>query len=146
MSNKIHRLTRGRNVDDSMNRRFCLLILLVCGFSAASAYGHDWPTWRYDAGRCASSPEELPARMNLLWVRELGAPRPAWPASQDRLQFDASYEPVVAGKTVFVGSMVRDNVTAYDTETGAEKWRFYTDGPVRFAPVAYKDKLYIACD
>ncbi len=62
------------------------------------------------------------------------------------MQFDASYEPVVAGKTLFVGSMVMDCVTAYDTRTGAEKWRFYTDGPVRFAPVVYKDKLYVASD
>jgi len=102
--------------------------------------------WRYDAGRCAASPEELPAEMHLQWVRELAPPKPAWPRSQDRLQFDASYEPVVAGKTIFFGSMVSDRVTAYDTETGIEKWRFYTDGPVRFAPVVYKDKLYFASD
>jgi len=102
--------------------------------------------WRYDAGRRAASPEELPEKMHLQWVRELAPPKPAWPKSQYRLQFDASYEPVVAGKTIFVGSMVSDCVTAYDTETGIEKWRFYSDGPVRFAPVVYKDKLYFASD
>ncbi len=84
--------------------------------------------------------------MHLQWVRELASPKPAWPRSQDRLQFDASYEPIVAAKSIFVGSMVSDSVTAYDTETGKEKWRFYTDGPVRFAPVVYKDKLYFASD
>ncbi|NQV31318.1 MAG: PQQ-like beta-propeller repeat protein [Phycisphaeraceae bacterium] len=84
--------------------------------------------------------------MYLQWMRELAPPKPAWPASQYKLQFDASYEPVVAGKTVFVGSMVSDSVTAYDTETGTEKWRFYTDGPVRFAPVVYRNRLYVACD
>jgi outer membrane protein assembly factor BamB len=102
--------------------------------------------WRYDAGRRAASSEELPAQMHLQWVRELAPPKPAWPKSEYRLQFDASYEPVVAGKTIFVGSMVCDRVTAYDTETGIEKWRFYTEGPVRFAPVVYKDKLYFASD
>ncbi|MHC4508856.1 MAG: outer membrane protein assembly factor BamB family protein [Planctomycetota bacterium] len=102
--------------------------------------------WRYDAGRSAASPEELPAQLHLQWTLELAPPRPAWPKSQDRLQFDTSYEPVVAGKTLFVGSMVSDRVTAYDTETGIEKWRFYTEGPVRFAPVAYKNNLYIASD
>jgi outer membrane protein assembly factor BamB len=102
--------------------------------------------WRYNGQRCAASPEQLPAKLNLQWIRELALPKPAWPASQDRLQFDTSYEPVVAGKTIFVGSMVSDSVTAYDTETGAEKWRFYADGPVRFAPVVYKDKLYFASD
>jgi len=42
--------------------------------------------------------------------------------------------------------MVSDRVTAYDTRGGEEKWRFYTEGPVRFAPVAYQDKLYFICD
>jgi outer membrane protein assembly factor BamB len=136
------------------NHRFAMMtssilhfaFLLLIFFQSSVAHGYDWPMWRYNSQRCAASPEQLPAQMNLQWVRELAAPKPAWPASQDRLQFDASYEPVVAGGTVFVGSMVSDNVTAYDTQTGAEKWRFYCDGPVRFAPVAYKDKLYFASD
>jgi outer membrane protein assembly factor BamB len=127
------------------------LIIIGCWilptlFCYSMAYGHDWPTWRYDAGRRSSSPEELPAKMHLKWIRQMAPPKPAWPKSQYRLQFDASYEPVVAGKTVFVGSMVSDSVTAYDTESGIEKWRFYTEGPVRFAPVVYKDKLYFASD
>lgn len=124
----------------------CLVILSGCLFLPAVANGHDWPMWRYDAGRRAASPEELPDHLYLQWVRELGVPRPAWPESQYKLRFDASYEPVVAGQTIFVGSMVADSITAYDTRTGAEKWRFYTDGPVRFAPVVYKDKLYVASD
>ena len=122
------------------------LCLIVATFFPSVVLGDDWPMWRYSAGRGAASGEQLPSELHLHWVRELAAPKPAWPASQDRLQFDASYEPIVAGKTIFVGSMVSDSVTAYDTETGAEKWRFYCDGPVRFAPVAYKDKLYFASD
>ena len=136
------------------NHRFAMMtssilhfaFLFLIFFQSAAVHGYDWPMWRYNAGRSAASPEQLPAQLHLQWVRKLAAPKPAWPESQDRLQFDASYEPVVAGKTVFVGSMVSDNVTAYDTETGAEKWRFYCDGPVRFAPVVFKDKLYFASD
>lgn len=123
-----------------------MLILISCLFFPVIVQGYDWPMWRYDAGRTAATPEELPTRLYLQWTRELAPPRPAWPKSQDRLQFDASYEPIVAGNTLYVGSMVTDCVTAYDTNTGDEKWRFYTDGPVRFAPVAYKDKLYVASD
>ncbi|TKJ34439.1 MAG: hypothetical protein CEE38_18000 [Planctomycetes bacterium B3_Pla] len=146
MLNDIRRLTLIPNVAEYANRRLCLLILVGCWLLPAIARGHDWPMWRYDAGRRAASPEELPAKLHLQWVRELAPPRPAWPESQYKLRFDASYEPVVAGKTIFVGSMVSDSVTAYDTETGTEKWRFYSDGPVRFAPVVYRDKLYFASD
>ncbi|UCG57705.1 MAG: PQQ-binding-like beta-propeller repeat protein [Phycisphaerales bacterium] len=149
--NAIYRLILTDNVGRHTRRCGSLSTLLGCGFLLgflfpAVVQGHDWPMWRYDAGRRAASPEQLPAQMHLRWVRELAPPKPAWPKSQDRLQFDASYEPVVAGKTIFVGSMVSDRVTAYDTETGAEKWRFYTDGPVRFAPVVHKDRLYVASD
>ena len=151
MLNDTHKLEITANIAEDINRRRCLLILIGCWllptfFQATVVHGHDWPMWRYDAGRRAASPEELPARMHLQWVRELAPPKPAWPNSQHRLQFDASYEPVVAGKTIFVGSMVSDCLTAYDTDTGIEKWRFYTDGPVRFAPVVYKEKIYFACD
>ena len=109
-------------------------------------FGADWPQWRCDARRTASSPEVLPADLQLQWVRRLPAPAPAWPASQTKLQFDASYEPVVLGKRMFVGSMVADRLTAYDTSTGDELWRFCADGPVRFAPVAAADKVYAASD
>jgi outer membrane protein assembly factor BamB len=151
MLNDNHRLSSTASAGKHINRQVYFLILIGCQLLPAFflpniAYAHDWPMWRYNAGRCAASPEELPAVMHLQWVRELAPPKPAWPRSQDRLQFDASYEPVVAGKSIFVGSMVSDCLTAYDTETGNEKWRFYTDGPVRFAPVVYKDKLYFASD
>jgi len=147
----IHPMRYAKPLSHEVNRHFCLLILFsfeLIGaiFFPAVVLGDDWPMWRYNAGRGAASGEQIPCELHLQWVRELAPPKPAWPASQDRLQFDASYEPIVAGKTIFIGSMVSDCLTAYDTETGAEKWRFYCDGPVRFAPVAFKDKLYFASD
>ena len=102
--------------------------------------------WRYDASRSAASPGQLPARLHLQWVRELDKPLPAWSKEQYKLQFDRSYEPVVMGKQIFVPSMVSDKVTAYDTDSGKENWRFYCDGPVRFAPIAWKDKVYFVSD
>jgi len=146
MLNYARRFTLPESTCNHASRLRCLLILFGCWLLPAVANGHDWPMWRYDAGRRAATPGALPKQMHLQWVRELVPPRPAWPESQYRLRFDASYEPVVAGETVFVGSMVADSVTAYDTKTGRERWRFYCDGPVRFAPVVYKDKLYFASD
>ena len=123
----------------------CAWLAMVAMGSPEAASGGDWPQWRCDAGRTAAAPEELPGRLHLQWVRQLPPPRPAWP-KYPRLQFDASYEPVVMGKTMFVASMVTDSVTALDTATGAERWRFYAGGPVRFAPVAQDGKVYFICD
>ncbi|MBN2474783.1 MAG: PQQ-binding-like beta-propeller repeat protein [Pirellulales bacterium] len=123
----------------------CLIAYVVSGPAKVSS-GGDWPQWRYDAGRGASTPMELPEELHLQWVRQLPTPTPAWPASQPWLRFDVSYSPVAAGKLLFVPSMVNDTVTAYDTETGTPRWRFFTDGPVRFAPVVHNGKVYFGSD
>ncbi len=124
--------------------------LLVAGIVAVAAWPHDvaaadWPAYRYDAARSAASPEVLPAEMHLHWVRHLPPLRPAWP-DQALMRFDAAYAPIVAGKTLFVASPLADTVTAYHTETGAEKWRFTADGPVRFSPLAWEDRLFFVSD
>src|SRR5207302_10044387 len=117
-----------------------LLLCLPVGMQAA-----DWPMWRYDANRSAASPEDLPASLHLQWVREYPPLKPAWP-DQPKMQFDAAYEPIVVDKTLFVGSPHDDALTALDTETGEEKWRFFADGPIRFAPVAWEGRLYFTAD
>jgi len=101
--------------------------------------------WRYGPGRGASSPEQLAAELHLQWVRQFPPLTPAW-RGDARLQFDRFHAPVVTGKTLFVGSSVNDALLALDVATGAEKWRFRTDGPVRLAPAAANGKVYIASD
>ena len=131
--------------------RACVLTLLslitayspLLGISARAA---DWPMWRYDARRGNASPQDLSPDLQLRWTRQLPTPRPAWPASQNNLQFDAVYQPIVIGKRLIVGSTVNDSITAYDTESGAEVWRFYTDGPVRFAPAGRGPLVYAVSD
>lgn len=127
-------------------RRSSLLapVLLACLFTA-NACGADWPQFRCDAGRTAASSQELPAELHLQWIRELPAPAPAFPRNV-RLEFDTTYEPVVLGQTMFVPSMIAESVTALDTATGEERWRFFAEGPVRFAPVAWKDTVYFVSD
>ncbi|MBL7134692.1 MAG: PQQ-binding-like beta-propeller repeat protein, partial [Phycisphaerae bacterium] len=123
-----------------------VLVLTVFACLASEARGGDWPQWRYGPGRGGACPDDLPREMALLWSRQLPPSAPAWPASQYKLQFDAVYEPVVAGKLLFVPSNVSDRVTAYATDSGKEVWRSYTEGPVRFAPVVHKDKVIFASD
>lgn len=102
--------------------------------------------WRYDAARTGASPDALPAALHLQWTLELPRPSPAWRGEQDKLQFDRSYEPIVVGKLLIVPSMVRGSVTAYDTETAEQRWRFYADGPVRFAPAAFNGDVFFVSD
>jgi len=115
-------------------------------FFGGESRGADWPMWRYDAARSGATAHDLAERLHLQWVRPMPRPAPAWPEEQYKLQFDKSYEPIVMGKRIFVPSMVGDKVTAYDTDTGREIWRFYCDGPVRFAPVGWKDRIYFVSD
>ncbi|MCI0458080.1 MAG: PQQ-binding-like beta-propeller repeat protein [Gemmataceae bacterium] len=126
-------------------RAATLLLCLALALLPAPVRAADWPTWRYDSGRTAASPQELAAKLHLQWVREYPPLKPAWP-DQGKMQFDTAYEPVVAGKTVFVGSSRTDSITALDSATGSEKWRFITDGPVRFAPTVWEGRVYAVSD
>lgn len=122
--------------------------LFFCLFPAINGMAGDWPMWRYDAGRTAASPDELPGALHPLWTREYPPLEPVWddPLNRDLMSFDTVYEPVVSGKTMFIGSNACDRMTALDTETGAEKWAFYADGPVRLPPVVDQGKIFFASD
>lgn len=120
-------------------------LLTIFVASRTGVRAEDWPQFRFDAGRTAASPQVLAESLQLRWVRTLALPSPAFP-NEVRLAYDASYEPVVLGKTMFVPSMVTDSLTALDTETGQQRWRYVTDGPVRFAPVAWNDRVFCVSD
>lgn len=121
-----------------------VLTLLACLWPAQCEAG-DWPMWRHDAQRSATTDEQLSEKLHVQWVRELPPLKPTWP-DQPLLETDATYEPVVAGGTMFVGSSHNDSLTAYDVATGSERWRFYADGPVRFAPIVWQNNVYFASD
>lgn len=119
---------------------------------AATAVGEaaDWPAWRADARRSAATDEALPATLSLHWQRDLKPLTPAWP-DEPRMTFDHAYQPVVLGDLLFVGSSRDDTVRAYDTDTGAERWVFHAEGPVRFAPMAWRGpdeaaRLFVTSD
>lgn len=112
----------------------------------ASDIPDDWPMWRFNARHTAATPHALPPALGLQWALELGRPEPAWPWTQDKLQFDATYEPVVLGKTIFVPSTRTDSITAYDIDSGRLRWRFFAEGPVRMAPVAGRGRVWFGSD
>lgn len=120
------------------------ILSLLLGSALQADDKNDWPTWRHDVARGGKTPVVLPDPLRLRWSRALPPLKPAF--RSPRLQFDRGYEPVVAGKTIFIGSSRNDSVVALDAEDGREKWRFYAEGPVRFAPVAWRDRLFVASD
>lgn len=125
-----------------MHRALPLLLscLLLSGVRA-----DDWPTYRADAARSGYTPERLPNQPRLLWVHRNAPPRPAWPQS-DRIEFDLAFQPIIMGDRVIFGSSAEDQVVAINAKTGEVEWRFFTGGPVRFAPAGWKDRLLVTSD
>lgn len=122
--------------------------LMACGLmmGVEVAGAGDWPMWRYGPERGASTPDELPSALQLLWTRELQPAQTAWPDTQDKLQFDEVPQPIVLGELMFVPSTVSDSVSAYNTANGKLMWQFFTDGPVRFAPAGAGDRIFFVSD
>jgi len=91
--------------------------LLLC---SSLVRAEDWPMWRYDAGRTANSPEQLPATLHLKWTRQYRPRTPVWddPLNQDLMPYDRIFEPVVAGGRMFVAFNDSDKVVALDVDTG----------------------------
>ena len=106
----------------------------------------DWPTWRGDAARSGTTTQALTVPLQRHWTRHLPAPRPAWPDEQGKVRFDASYEPVVACGLVLVPCSADDTLSALRLEDGHLAWRYFADGPIRFAPVVYGDRVLFVSD
>ena len=124
-------------------------LILFFFSSTAITEASDWPMWGNDISRSHTTDVSLSETLHLQWERQLPSPQRAWPWQMDdfeKLDFDASYEPVVYGNLVYISSMVTDDVTAYHIDTGAEKWRYITNGPVRMAPAVWEGKVYVASD
>ncbi len=123
---------------------FRSLVSAVAFVCAWHAPGADWPMWRNDPRRSASSAEILPVEMHLLWTRDLPEPDPAW--SDARLGFDLAPAPVIVGKTLLLGDSRTGSLLALNTDSGAERWRFWTNGPVRLAPAVSDGRVYLVSD
>jgi WD40 repeat protein len=119
------------------------LLLSLASVSAVRA--DDWPMWRHDARHSGVSTQPLAEKLYLQWVREIPKQKTAWP-DQPLLVHDRVPEPVVLGTTLFFGSVRDDTLTAIETRTGLEKWVFAAEGPIRFAPVAWQDRVFIVSD
>lgn len=136
-----------------------LVILATCGLNEFSLRAAEWPTYRHDASRSGTTSESLALPLREAWSRRSPyRPQPAWdePATWDgwnkvynlknRQTFDKAWHVVAADDAAYYGSSVDDKIYCVDAATGATRWAFYTEGPVRMAPTLMAGRLYVGSD
>ncbi len=164
-------ICRKNNFSSHAARRLCFikqvvwaLVLFACPLLvAARATGQEtprklsggaeadledaWPMFRANAARTGYVAGKLASQLHLQWVYQAThRPSPAWPRSP-RMPFDRAYQTVISADGIVVfGSSVDNTVYALDSTTGREIWRYVTDGPVRFAPALWRDRVFVASD
>ena len=134
--------------------------LLGCGLLAASLDGAGgWSTFRGDAQRSGITAESLELPLTLAWKHQpVQPPTPAWPEPastnyailygplRQTLTFDRAFHVVADAESVYFGSSSEDAVFCLDAATGAVRWRFVTEGPVRLPPVLHQGTLMVGSD
>ncbi|MCG8508201.1 MAG: PQQ-binding-like beta-propeller repeat protein, partial [Rhodospirillales bacterium] len=123
------------------------LILVPAGMVQGDA--PDDSGWLMSAGNADRSgfvDVELPSKLAPRWVYAARvAPKPAWPRL-DKMPFDRAFHPVAAEGKVFFASSGDGGVYALDVATGKQQWSFFTEGPVRFAPAIWQDRMFVGSD
>ena len=128
--------------------RLSAIFLLISLPLVSQSQYYDWPMWRYDHNRSASTPERLADKLYLQWQITYSVRQPVWddPLNQNLMQFDKLFEPIVAGNKIFLGFNDQDKVIALDINSGKELWHYYTDGPVRMPLATNNGKIYFTSD
>src|SRR5689334_5282024 len=125
-------------------RRVALVILASlwsCGSSASGAgedaaradSRSDWPMLGHDPGRSGATAAEVRPPFERKWVRAF---------ADEGLM--AGVQPVVAGGTVYVGTL-RGIVHAIDAETGQDLWTYQAGGPILHGCAADGARVFFTC-
>ena len=141
-----------------MHRSVCIGILLAVGATRATM-ADDWPTYSHDNARSGVTSGQLTLPLVEVWRHQAThAPAPAWPAPAPSdywhghrklrpvVTYDRAYHAVVAAGALFFGSSSDDKVYALDASSGEPRWTFFTEGPIRLAPVFANGKVYVGSD
>ena len=132
----------------SVNVPRILVFVMLVGNLASAA---DWPAYRGNSGRTATTSETLAYPLTEVWKHvPKQKPVPAWPdkfmAEVTGLVFDYAPQVVIVGDMLYFGSTTDNSVWALDAATGKTKWGFTTGGPIRFAPAIWDGKAYVVSD
>lgn len=132
-------------------RPFLLSLLL------ATAAAAEWPTYLHDASRVGATGESLPSTLKPAWTfSSPTAPQLAWAGEDGRLfegrellnriRFDDVFHVAISKGHVFFGSSVDGRVMCRELASGKEVWSFFTNAPVRLAPMIADGKVYVGSD
>ena len=137
-----------------------VLVTVFAILSSGITTAEDWPTYLHDINRSGQTSELLPIQLRQAWVWGTDrTPRPAnaeTPALQDfwqglynnktRVPIDSSFRVIIGGDKVFFGSSNSDKLICLNANDGSQLWKFFTAGPIRFAPTYYDGKVYFGSD
>lgn len=136
-----------------------LTLFLVSVGVCHQSHAKDWPTYRADNQRSGATAESLDLPLQLQWTYQAHVPpSPAWqsPARssiwqrldriQPRVDDDRVFHPIAVGDHVYFASSSDDQVTCLHRDDGRVVWRFFTDGPIRYAPTVADNHLFVGSD
>ncbi len=130
--------------------RLAALLLGASCLVAAADSAKDWPAYRHDATRGAVTGSPLPGQLHPQWTwQSPHAPVPAWPMpgeEKPRMHTDRAFHVAIVGQTAYFGSSADNKLRALDTRTGAERWSFFAEGAIRFAPHIANGRVYFGAD
>jgi len=133
------------------------LPLLSCLLFALIEARADWPTYMHDVSRVGQTPESLKTPLQARWMyASPTAPELAWPGEdgrviegmelKNRIRFDDVFHTAVVDGRVYFGSSVDGRVYCLDVKTGREAWAFFTDAPIRLAPMVVGGRVFVGSD
>ncbi len=136
----------------TFNRRYRLsvpsLAVLALGLMHGTLQSSDWPMWRCDSMRSASSPESLGKTLHIEHVIKGTGRKPTWedPLNADVMSYDRILEPIILGEQLLVGFNDSDKVVSYDLKSGEVNWSFFAEGPVRLPLAAADGAVFFSSD
>ncbi len=135
-----------------LGRVLVMTALLICALPLAhsAAASPERGTHLCNARRTGYTAAPLRPPYRLKWVHVARhRPRPAWKEPMwepQRIDFDYAYPVVAADGMAYFASSADHALHALDLETGRERWKFFTEGPVRLAPTVQDGRLYFGSD
>ncbi|MCK4628692.1 MAG: PQQ-binding-like beta-propeller repeat protein, partial [Sedimentisphaerales bacterium] len=105
---------------------------------------------RSDIARSGTGSETVGPELFLRWKYvPTHRPMPAWPMPAEempRMHVDNALRVAAADGRVYFGCPVTNQVYALDAALGKICWRFFAEGPVRFAPTFDNGRIYFGSD